>query len=340
MRILFVSYAWYPGVGGIESTAHFLIEEFRRQGHEITVITAQELEDHPERTGYPVFRRPGWKTQRELAGQADLVYFHNPSLRFVACSLLGKPVATSVRTWIRRMDGSTALIDRLKLAWLRGHRVIAVSRLMADHLPFPATVIENAWNAEVFQTTTPWPERHGATFVGRLVSDKGTDVALEAIARLRKNGHELPLTVIGDGPERAALNEQAAAEGIEDLVTFTGRQAPADVARHLNRSRYLLAPSRWAEPFGIVALEGIACGCIPLATEHGGLRDAVGPCGPLFPQDDATALADHLQQLETDPAWAEAFRSRHPEHLEAHRPETVARKYLEVFATALRKEKP
>ena len=50
-----------------------------------------------------------------------------------------------------------------------------------------------------------------------------------------------------------------------------------DLVNQLNQSEILVVPSLWSEPFGIVALEGLACGCALLASDAGGLPDAVGP---------------------------------------------------------------
>ncbi len=69
--------------------------------------------------------------------------------------------------------------------------------------------------------------------VGTLNGYEGIDVLVDAVARLRRGGHDVHLRVVGDGPERAALEKRAADRGIADATTFTGR-VPHDevVAQH------------------------------------------------------------------------------------------------------------
>ena len=94
-------------------------------------------------------------------------------------------------------------------------------------------------------------------------------------------------------------------------------------------------PSRYEEPFGIVALEAIASGCVVVASEGGGLRDAVGPCGLLFANGDVPALADALSRLLDSPEEIEGLRKEAPNHLERHRPGAMVLAYREVLARAV-----
>ncbi len=88
------------------------------------------------------------------------------------------------------------------------------------------------------------------------------------------------------------------------------------LARLLNRHRVLVVPSRWEEPFGIVALEGAACGCVVVGTRSSGLVEAIGPCGPLVPKEDPQALAAALARLTDHPDDLAAFRDKAAAHLQ------------------------
>ncbi len=272
-----------------------------------------------------------------LGRWADVVYQHNPSLNYLLPSLLGVPTVVSIRTWICRSDGKIAWQDRLKLRLLRRFKCISNSRATAASLPFPSTVIENAYDDAVFTTRNPWSDRRGMAFVGRLVSDKGVETVLLASRLLRERGHDIPLYVIGEGPLRAHLEAMVSTQGTSDSVRFMGKLPPAQVADILNKVKYLVIPSMWAEPFGIVALEGIACGCIPLGTNQGGLIDAIGPCGPLFKAGDYEELADKVAMLESDANAVPSFRAQFPEHLAAHSPDVVAARYAEIFQSVARR---
>ena len=83
--------------------------------------------------------------------------------------------------------------------------------------------------------------------------------------------------MIGDGPEASRLQEQAARLGIGGQIDFLGARRGEELVGLLNRHRILVVPSRYNEPFGIVALEGIACGCVVIGSEGAGSRTRSAP---------------------------------------------------------------
>jgi glycosyltransferase involved in cell wall biosynthesis len=114
-------------------------------------------------------------------------------------------------------------------------------------------------------------------------------------------------------------------------VVFLGSLRGEALAQELNRHEIMVVPSRWKEPFGIVALEGMACGCKLVGSDGGGLPDAIGPGGITFKRGDVNDLARAISQalpLEIDPSVVEA-------HLQNHRIESVAKSYLKVFENAI-----
>ena len=98
----------------------------------------------------------------------------------------------------------------------------------------------------------------------------------------------------------------------------------------------MVVPSRWQEPFGIVALEGIACGCVLVGSEGGGLKDAIGPCGMTFPNGSVDHLTQVLANLLSSPDQLQQYRKKANEHLLRHHPTEVAKAYLQVFEDAIR----
>ena len=335
MKILFISYAFHPKVGGIESSALMLSREFDRLGHAVKVITHVEKDDRDELDGLEVIRRPSMIRQWRLAREADLIYYHNPAFTYWLPSVSGRKTVFSIHTWVSRIDRSMTLKDRVKQLVLTRFPCISNSRATAEHLLGESVVIENAYDDSIFHNTTDWHARKGAAFVGRLVSDKGVSTAISAIAKLRDRRILMPFWIIGSGPEERALRDQAADLKVTDLVKFRGRLKPSAVAATLNKMKYLLVPSKWEEPFGIVALEGVACGCIPVGTNRGGLPDAIGACGPLFDNGNASQLADWLLRLESDSDLVSSFHAKQPTHLKEHSLEVVSQRHLDVFRNAL-----
>jgi glycosyltransferase involved in cell wall biosynthesis len=118
---------------------------------------------------------------------------------------------------------------------------------------------------------------------------------------------------------------------LDRQVTFVGRKSGAALAQILNRHQILAVPSRWAEPFGVVALEGIACGCVIVGSQDGGLKEAIGPCGVTFENGNAVALAAQLKYLLQDNQLRQDLRQRAPEHLARFQSDSVADAYLRVM---------
>jgi glycogen synthase len=168
-------------------------------------------------------------------------------------------------------------------------------------------------------------------FLGRLVSDKGCALLLEAMGGLGQQGLHPRLLIIGQGPEELSLRAQATALGLGGQIEFAGPLSGAALVRRLNEARILVVPSLWNEPFGIVALEGIACGLAVVGSAGGGLPEAIGPCGLTFPNGDGAALAARLAELLGNPARIGELLAKAPAHLARHDPKAAASAYLAVM---------
>ena len=138
-------------------------------------------------------------------------------------------------------------------------------------------------------------------FVGRLAPVKGVRVLLEAFEQARAGGTDLRLTVIGDGPDRTAI--QAMAAGLGDAVCFTGYQSQDEVAAHLAESDIFVLAS-FAEGVPVVLMEAMASGLPVIATRIAGIPELVadGESGLIVAPGDAAALADAILRLVADPA--------------------------------------
>ena len=339
MKILFATHTFFPAVGGLETVSLILAEEFIAAGHEVVLITRTPAEDRAEdaRFPFPVVRRPAARPLLSLLRWCDVYFQNNISLRTLwPLLLVHRPWVPAHHTWLTRTDGSVGWQDQLKKFLLRFGKPIAVSHEVAESLEVPGIVVlGNPYNDTLFRLLPGVPRRRDLVFLARLVSDKGGDLLLEALAQLKRGGLTPKLTVVGDGPELGNLQRQAEELGVAGQVEFTGILTGEMLVRTLNQHRVMVVPSRTPEPFGVVALEGIACGCGLVGSVGGGLQDAIGPCGLTFPNDDRSALADRICQLLQDDALYKSLRNQAPAHLEKHRPARVAEAYLEVFGRAL-----
>jgi glycosyltransferase involved in cell wall biosynthesis len=164
-------------------------------------------------------------------------------------------------------------------------------------------------------------------FVGRLDREKGVDVLLHAFARLRQRVPRARLRIAGRGPLQASLEALADRLDLSDAITFCGWRDPTGVEEEMDQTWALVAPSRWAEPFGLVAVEALVRGVPAIVTEHGGLADSVehGVSGLHVPPGDALALAAAMEDVATtkifpthrlEPRVIAGIRARHD--LESH----------------------
>jgi glycogen synthase len=335
VKIFFFSTVFHPSVGGVETVVETLCREFVRAGHEVRLAT---LTPGPSETDYPfeINRQPGLRRFLRLLRWADVHMQANVSLKYCWPLMIAPRRAIyGHHCFYQKDDGSFSMLARLKRLVARSSNGIANSHYTAARLKCHYTVL-NPYNDEIFQTTVSWHERPGdLVFLGRLVSQKGCDVLFRALGLLAAEELRPRLTVIGDGPERVDLANLAHFFGIEDQVCFVGILKDEALAVELNRHRFIVVPSVIEEPFGVVALEGLACGCLPIVSENGGLVDAIGPHGLTVPNGDPVALAARLREALSAPEGAAALLEGSRQHLEQFRAENVAARYLEIFEQAL-----
>ena len=140
------------------------------------------------------------------------------------------------------------------------------------------------------------------TFVGRLAAVKGVPVLLEALSFLKGELPRLRVTLIGDGPERARLEQDAADLGLRDVVDFAGYRSQSEVARALKVTDALVLPS-FAEGVPVVLMEAMAAGRPVITTGVAGVSELVehGKSGFLVPPGDAQRLAQAIRAVLADP---------------------------------------
>lgn len=331
MKILFSSYLFDPSVGGIESVSKILAQKFAMAGEDVHVITQTRGSAIPF-ANYRLTRRPSIAESFRLLRWCDLFFQNNISLRsLIPALLLRKPTVVAHQTWLQNVHGGIGWQNRLKQALLRFASNVAISKAVADRLGSQFFVIGNPYDDRVFRLNSDIARDKTIVFVGRLVSDKGGDSLLQALKLLQRDGFSPDLTIVGSGPEEANLRKLSAQLGLDRQVTFAGQQSGNALAQTLNRHRVLAVPSRWAEPFGVVALEGIACGCVVVGSQDGGLKEAIGPCGLTFENGKVDELAAQLRRLINEPETRADLLKNAPEHLPKFQSDAIVATYLRMM---------
>ena len=150
-------------------------------------------------------------------------------------------------------------------------------------------------------------------YIGRLSPEKGVDILIRALALLQapggsgaaepRPGPALTCVIIGDGPERVALEGLANELGISSSVRFLGALPREEALRELSGAALLVFPSLWYEQFAITPLEAMALGVPVLVSDvaRGATIVEDGVTGRFFPAGDFTALAASLRAILSDP---------------------------------------
>jgi len=324
-----------PGeVGGLESVVLALAAGQTRRGDNVIVAAVTDPRDgeHPfvaaliaagvTTVPYVLPARAYLKERaliKELCDreQPDIVHTHGyrPDILHAASRLRRNFATVTTLHGSSRVGGSSTFHEMVQMLLLRRFdAVIAVSSQLADQLrgtwvrPERLQVIPNGWSDSIPVADSSEARRHlnlpakGVVvgWVGRLIPIKGADVFLQAVRQLTA----LPLTisVIGDGSERARLEEFARAEGLSDRVHFHG--TVPDAARYVSAFDVFVLSSR-SEGTPLTLLEAMAAKVPVVVTSVGGVPEVVGPAeAMLVPPENPGALAEAIHSVIQDPAAA------------------------------------
>ncbi len=320
------------GVGGSERHLLTLLPALRERGVDATFIGLDDADPDPfyeqlDRIDVPYVR---------LRAPRDL----DPMLAYRLRHVLRRAGPDIVHTHLVHADvygavtaGLTAVVStkhnddpfRLgpfrhveRLCARRARRVIcitdALARFNIEGVGLPAEKV-SVVHYGLDELPAAWGPPGGPTLppqarvllaVSRLEEQKGLDVAIEALARVRERHPDTVLVVLGLGSQRKPLQALAEARGISDAVHLAG--SVGDVADWLSRAEVFVHPARW-EGFGLALLEAMLAGLPIVASEVSSIPEIVadGTTGLLVPPDDVSQLAEAINNLLDDPARARSY---------------------------------
>jgi glycosyltransferase involved in cell wall biosynthesis len=203
-------------------------------------------------------------------------------------------------TFARRFLCSRVATNIMPTEWLNG----------LLHLPHALTIphgIESTIRSSEL-VRSPGPPL--IIFQGRLVTTKGLPLLLEAASILHSQNHAFELTVIGDGPERSAIEELAKKLQLSSCTRFVGRIGAAELDSALAKASMVVVPSLGGEVFGLVLAENMSRGLPVVASDVGCFAEVLGDAGLTFRVGDAKDLAKQIARLLDDSALASAIGSR------------------------------
>jgi glycosyltransferase involved in cell wall biosynthesis len=330
MRVVLLTGIWPPDVGGPATHGPDFAAFLRDRGHSVHVVTMGDSEpterpvpvesvarSRPFVVRYPAVAAAGFR----LARQADVVYA-TATYGASAVAAAGRPLVAKLVSdpayerarryglfrgglehFERASDPRVVLLRKLRTASLRrARRIVVPSRYLAE--------IAAGWGLdpsriEVLVNPAPAPRSiepaalDGGTlvFVGRLTSQKDLPVALRALAAVE----EARLVIVGDGPERASLEQLSRELELDGRVEFRGARTRDEVLATLAGAHAALLSSAW-ENLPHAAVEALSVGTPVVSTSVGGVPEVVrdGENGLLVPPGDVDALAGAIRRIVGD----------------------------------------
>lgn len=342
-----------PGGAAVEETGGVRVERFRyfpRRWESLAHgAIIENLRSHP--SAYlqvvPFVLAEAWAVRRAVRRfRPDVIHAH----WIIPQGLVATLVAPSVPRVVTTLGGdlyalNTTPLRRLKSWVVRHAKVVTVMNAemsqIVSALGAPAVQVlpmgaDLASFRDAAELRTSEAGALRLLFVGRLVEKKGLAVLFDALRDVTAPFH---LTVVGDGPLRAALEERAA--GLP--VTFVGQQGRADLARLYVEHDVVVVPSVLAvsgdkDGLPVAMLEAMGAGCAVIGSDLPGINEAVqnGVSGLLVPSGDAAALSAALERLAGDPHEVANLGKGAAHRAEAFSVEAVGRRYAGVLTDVAR----
>lgn len=195
--------------------------------------------------------------------------------------------------------------------------------------------------ADIARARAEYGEGPLLVFCGRLVYEKGVHDLLAALPRLRRRHPGLRLVIAGDGPHRSELQAQARRRRLGRSVVWAGFRTRDELAALVAAADCVVVPSIY-EPFGMVALEGMAAGTPVIASDTGGLREIVvdGVTGVRFTPGNVSGLANAVSGVLTDEVLSRRLaRAARTVVASDHSWPTIADRTVDVYRLAIRQER-
>ena len=335
MRVLYWVQRFWPHIGGVEVHSARFLRAMRERGFELTVLTSPGDLDLPATDsfeGIPMHRlrfeaalssgdpaRIGSVRRRITALRRELgphlVHLHltDPSVFFHLITRPERPCPTllSLRVMLEGdLDGNESVLSKAlsSAEWITANSAAVLAALHAQR---PDTV----GRSSVIHSTLDPPglcpsplDFSPATLLmlGRLVRDKGFDLALRALADVIRRHPATRMIIAGDGPARPELESLITELGLGERVELRGWIEPESVPALINEATLVIMPSRWLEAFGLVALQAAQQARPVVAARVGGLPEVVadGESGILFERENHAELARAIVRLLDDPSLA------------------------------------
>lgn len=326
MRVMFWPAVFWPSIGGVQTMASDLLVALRERGHEFVVITERGSPDLPaedEYEGIPVYRLPFAAVVRDVDRLMEVRSQVIRLKREFAADLLHSFAVSANHflhlttqdahpvPWLVTLHGAwpsscdSFVRQTLTTAdWVVGcsAAILQLGCELAPEVSSHSSIIYNAQEPASGHPSSLRFDPPVLLYVGRLSREKGIDVALAAFASLIERFPETRLVIAGDGPERAALEQQADQLNLAPAIQFLGWVPPEQVPALINAASVVILPSR-EDSFPVVGLQVALMERPAVATRVGGIPEMIldRETGLLVERENPKALADAIGSLLQHP---------------------------------------
>jgi len=322
-----------------------------RQGNLVTMGRSRTIGAHG--TGFEVSAAAPWQVSalaRELHGWgADLVHLHTPWTPLLAWQVwraLRLPTVTTIHATLPRPDAN-GLTDRYirraaRHFVTRSDAIIVPSEAPLEMLrtltpDLDATVLPPAIDLSPWRATEQTRQASNplhVVFLSRLEERKGLSILLDAWRRALPRLGEARLTIAGDGPLR---DRARAAAQADPSIHIAKRLNDTDARALITSADLFAAPAPFGESFGLVVIEAMAAGAVPVAAANPGFQSVLTGAGAacLVPPGDAEAFAQKLVELANDTDKRNALRRWAAEYSQSFDVAIQGPRYLELFDRVL-----
>ena len=342
LRIAVISPVWFPvpptGYGGIEWIVWLLADGLVEAGHDVTLFASGDsrtkaklecvFETAPsERIGQTLPEIHHCLHCYERAAEFDVINDHSGLPAAAIGGAVDKPVLHTVHGPLDA-EGGTIYEQIARVAPSVGFISISMNqREPKPHLPWVA----NCPNALDFSLYPVKPHRGDyLLFLGRMSPDKGCHRAIDVAVTAG-----LPLKIAGKRrePLEQSYFDEYVRPHLNDRIEYLGEVTHGEKVELLQDARATLFPIEWAEPFGLVMIESMACGTPVIATRRGAVEEVIdhGTSGIIV--DDYRIMAAALEEADRlDPIEIRRYAERH------FSPERMVGDYLSAYRAAIERQ--
>lgn len=327
MKILISTKDYLPSLGGLQTMARALKVGFESEGHQVRIIT-ETIENDVTDDGN-IYRSLNLHNTLKLFLWADVVLLNHVSIRYAFWSILtNRPYVLSMSGWF----GDNLWI-RFVFQFIASQASANISACKAVQKEngVDSSIIPNPYNDQIF-TNFGQEKTIDYLFAGRLISSKGVMELVEAWTRLLQKNFNKRLLIVGDGDLFHPIEETIKNHHLVNYIQLKHSISQYELVQLLNKVDFFIIPSAWNEPIGIVSLEAIACGAIPIGSDGGGLAESIGSCGLTFPRLNWKFLEQLIiQSSSMSDREKDFFRSQASSHLQKYMIPSVSKQYQQVL---------